>query len=255
MNKMIVSNLLHRPIQPVEGRVSACRRRRRQVAARQHTDQPPVAVEDGEPVGYATFHANGRVSFPWCHPGHQRHAEPLFGAVLEEMRRRGQPTAFAAYRADWPAPRDVFLGRRLRAAPGSAPCGGAVAVGRPLWEAARGEGLDPHARAHLGAVDTALAAARSVLREAAAAADRGPDPATSDPPSMQLAQRHALRVRTVVEAAATQTIERVGRAARLAGRSAISSCWAVPKANSLHPDLVAAAAALGDQAGDGQFEA
>ncbi|MGB8230334.1 MAG: acyl-CoA dehydrogenase family protein [Pseudonocardiaceae bacterium] len=90
--------------------------------------------------------------------------------------------------------------------------GGAVAVGRPLWEAARGEGLDPHARAHLGAVDTALAAAGSVLREAAAAADRGPDPATSDPPSMQLAQRHALRVRTVVEAAATQTIERVGRA-------------------------------------------
>src|SRR3979411_892938 len=38
------------------------------------------------------------------------------------------------------------------------------------------------------------------------------------------------------------------RAARLAGRTAISSCWAVPKANSLHPDLVAAAAALGDQA-------
>lgn len=90
--------------------------------------------------------------------------------------------------------------------------GGAVAVGRPLWEAARGGGLDPHGRAHLGAVDTVLAAAGSVLREAAATADRGPDPATSDPPSVRLARRRALRVRAVVEAAATQTIERVGRA-------------------------------------------
>ncbi len=90
--------------------------------------------------------------------------------------------------------------------------GGAVAIGRPLWEAARGGALDPHARAHLGAVDTALTAAGSVLREAAAAADCGPDPATSDPPSLQRAQRRALRVRAVVEAAATQTIERVGRA-------------------------------------------
>jgi alkylation response protein AidB-like acyl-CoA dehydrogenase len=90
--------------------------------------------------------------------------------------------------------------------------GGAVAIGRPLWEAARGGSLDPHARAHLGAVDTALTAARSVLRDAAAAADHGPEPATSDPPSVQRAQRRALRVRAVVEAAATQTIERVGRA-------------------------------------------
>jgi alkylation response protein AidB-like acyl-CoA dehydrogenase len=90
--------------------------------------------------------------------------------------------------------------------------GGAVAIGRPLWEAARGGALDPHARAHLGAVDTALTAAGSVLREAAAAADCGPDPATNDPPGIQQAQRCALRVRAVVEAAATQTIERVGRA-------------------------------------------
>lgn len=90
--------------------------------------------------------------------------------------------------------------------------GGAVAVGRLLWEAARGGGLDLHSRAHLGAVDTALSAAGAVLREAAAAVDRGPDPATSDPPSLQLARQRALRVRAVVEGAATQTIERVGRA-------------------------------------------
>ncbi|MGH3833693.1 MAG: acyl-CoA dehydrogenase family protein, partial [Pseudonocardiaceae bacterium] len=96
--------------------------------------------------------------------------------------------------------------------------GGAVAIGRPLWEAGRsggldsGRGLDAHARAHLGALDAALAAAGSMLREAAAAADRGPDPATSDAPSIRLARWRALRVRAVVEAAATQTIERVGRA-------------------------------------------
>ncbi|MGH3857183.1 MAG: acyl-CoA dehydrogenase family protein [Pseudonocardiaceae bacterium] len=95
--------------------------------------------------------------------------------------------------------------------------GGAVAIGRPLWEAGRGAvldggGFDAHAWAHLGAVDAALAAAGSMLREAAAAADCGPDPATSDTASIRLARRRALRVRAVVEAAATQTIERVGRA-------------------------------------------
>lgn len=90
--------------------------------------------------------------------------------------------------------------------------GGAVAVGRPLWQAARDGNLDPHARAHLGAVDSALTAAGSVLREAAAATDCAGDPAASDVASVQLWRRRALRVRAVVEAAATATIERVGRA-------------------------------------------
>ncbi len=90
--------------------------------------------------------------------------------------------------------------------------GGAVAIGRPLWQAARDGDLDPHARAHLGAVDSALAAAGAVLQEAAAAADRAGDPAASDAVSLQLWRRRALRVRAVVEAAATTTIERVGRA-------------------------------------------
>ncbi|HKI34081.1 MAG TPA: hypothetical protein VKA46_19670 [Gemmataceae bacterium] len=74
------------------------------------------ADEGGPPVGYATFHANGRVSFPWCRPGHEAHAEALFEAVLQEMRRRGISAAFAAYRADWPAQRDFFLGHGFRAA-------------------------------------------------------------------------------------------------------------------------------------------
>jgi hypothetical protein len=67
------------------------------------------ALDGGRPVGYATFHANGRVSFPWCRPGHERFAEPLFQGVLDAMRGRGMPKAFAAYRGDWPAQRDFFL--------------------------------------------------------------------------------------------------------------------------------------------------
>jgi hypothetical protein len=90
--------------------------------------------------------------------------------------------------------------------------GGAAAIGRPLWEAARKGSLNPHARAHLGAIDSALAAAGALLQETAAAADRAGDPAASDATSVQMWRRRALRVRAVVEAAATTTIDRVGRA-------------------------------------------
>jgi hypothetical protein len=67
------------------------------------------AVEGSRPVAYATFQANGRVSFPWCRKGHERLAEPLLENVLQAMRGRGLARAFAAYRADWPAVRDFFL--------------------------------------------------------------------------------------------------------------------------------------------------
>jgi hypothetical protein len=69
------------------------------------------AVENNRPVGYAAFHANGRVSFPWCRKGREGWAEPLLDAVLTEMQRRGMGAAFAAYRTDWPAQRDFFLAR------------------------------------------------------------------------------------------------------------------------------------------------
>jgi hypothetical protein len=67
------------------------------------------AVEGGRPVGYAAFHLNGRVSFPWCRKGREQWAEPLLDAVLQAMRTRGLPAAFAAYRTDWPAQCDFFL--------------------------------------------------------------------------------------------------------------------------------------------------
>lgn len=62
---------------------------------------------------------------------------------------------------------------------------------------------NPHAMAHLGAIDMALSAAASLLRETAAAIDHDPD------------APHATaitRVRSVVERAATEVIDRVGRA-------------------------------------------
>jgi hypothetical protein len=69
-----------------------------------------VAAEKGQPAGYASFHANGRISYPWCRKGFENLAEPLFEAVLQAMRERGMKKAFAAYRADWTAQRDFFLG-------------------------------------------------------------------------------------------------------------------------------------------------
>jgi hypothetical protein len=70
--------------------------------------------EGGQPAGYASFHANGRVSYPWCRKGFEHLAEPLFAAVLKAMRDRGMKKAFAAYRADWPAQRDFFLGHDFK---------------------------------------------------------------------------------------------------------------------------------------------
>jgi hypothetical protein len=66
------------------------------------------AVDAGQPVGYASFHANGRISFPWCRKGYESCTEPLFQRVLTAMQERHMPKAFAAYRADWTAPLDFF---------------------------------------------------------------------------------------------------------------------------------------------------
>jgi hypothetical protein len=66
------------------------------------------ALAEGRPVGYASFHANGRLSYPWCRKGCERFAEPLLERVLEAMRARGLARAFAAYRGDWLAQLDFF---------------------------------------------------------------------------------------------------------------------------------------------------
>jgi hypothetical protein len=81
--------------------------------------------------------------------------------------------------------------------------GGALGVADTLFAAARRKDVGPHAFAHLGAVDVALGSARAVLAEAAAEIDAGP---------RRSAHRLAVRVRATVEAAATEVLDRVGRA-------------------------------------------
>jgi alkylation response protein AidB-like acyl-CoA dehydrogenase len=80
--------------------------------------------------------------------------------------------------------------------------GGATAIAEALREsvAARAE---PHAAAHLGAVDVALASAAAVLRDAAAHIDAAPDANVA---------ALALRVRETVERAATNVVQHVSRA-------------------------------------------
>src|SRR5262249_11478440 len=75
------------------------------------------AVDDrNRPVGYAAFQPNGRVSYPWCRPGHEAEAVPLFDAVFQAMRSRKMRRAFAAYRADWKPVCDFFTARGFRPA-------------------------------------------------------------------------------------------------------------------------------------------
>jgi GNAT superfamily N-acetyltransferase len=75
-----------------------------------------LAEEGGRPVGYASFHANGRVSYPWCAKGFEGAADSLFQHVLQEMRQRGLGLAFAAYRGDWPVQQAFFVERGFQQA-------------------------------------------------------------------------------------------------------------------------------------------
>ena len=90
-------------------------------------------------------------------------------------------------------------------AAGVAACwvGGARGVARPLFAAG---GRDPHAAAHTGAVDAALAAAHSLLADVAARIDADPRDERRE------AELWALRLRAVAEDAARTTLDQVGRA-------------------------------------------
>lgn len=80
--------------------------------------------------------------------------------------------------------------------------GGAVAIADTLRRHAR-VATDPHAAAHLGAVDVALASTAALLRELAARIDAHPtDAAFTD----------VQRVRAAVESTCTEVMTRVGRA-------------------------------------------
>jgi len=84
--------------------------------------------------------------------------------------------------------------------------GGACGVADALVDRAARGGVDEHALAHLGHVASVLSGARWALDAAAAEVDADPyDDA-------RMAQSRAHRVRAVVEAAATDTMQHVGRA-------------------------------------------
>ena len=85
--------------------------------------------------------------------------------------------------------------------------GGVRAVGQILLTAAAANrDVGPHALAHLGAVDIALHTARAALEQAAAEIDADPADRKHD------GWRRALRVRALIEATATEVMQRVGRA-------------------------------------------
>jgi hypothetical protein len=84
--------------------------------------------------------------------------------------------------------------------------GGAVAIARALLQANERRALDDLGLMHLGAVDAAVGGARAALDAAAVAFDSDPRDHTGRVAAV------ARRTRAVVEAAATETIDRVGRA-------------------------------------------
>jgi alkylation response protein AidB-like acyl-CoA dehydrogenase len=84
--------------------------------------------------------------------------------------------------------------------------GGARAVAKPLYARAAEDSVDPHALAHLGAVDAALAAGEAMLDSAAVAVD-------DDPFNRKgAAELVARRTRAVIETAVEESIVRTGRA-------------------------------------------
>lgn len=64
--------------------------------------------ENGQIVGYASFHANGRVSYPWCMPGFESGADGLLAHALKGLKSRGLSRAFAAYHGGWSAVAEFF---------------------------------------------------------------------------------------------------------------------------------------------------
>ena len=84
--------------------------------------------------------------------------------------------------------------------------GGARAVAQPLYKRAAEESADAHALAHLGVVDSAIAAGEAIMVGTAARIDADPFNRAGD------AELLARRVRAVVEVAVEEAITRSGRA-------------------------------------------
>lgn len=133
----------------------------------------------------------------WRNPG-------MAGADTRSVRFADAPAVAVGVPGDYLARPGFWHG-----AIGVAACwlGGARAVASPLYDAVADQhsaSADPHAQAHLGAVDAALSAAAAILAEAADAVD-----AEAASSRMELIAR---RVRAVTETAVDEAITRTGRA-------------------------------------------
>ena len=196
--------------------------------------EPPDAVVTATPNGSGEFILSGTKG--WCSgAGFCTHA--LVTATLEDGRRGlfavsvTGPTVKPLPNTWWNAgmagsdTRSVRFGevhatavgepgeylRRpgfWHGAVGVAACwlGGARAVAAPLYRHADGVSADPHALAHLGAVDAALAAADAMLAVTATQVDADPFDHAG------VAEMWARRCRAVVEHAVEEAIGRTGRA-------------------------------------------
>lgn len=89
----------------------------RRISARDFDPTTRVYAElGGDIVGYCTYQANGRVGYPWCLPGFELAAEPLFEHIIRSMKQRGFAKAFTAYRKDWPVITEFFQNHGFRQA-------------------------------------------------------------------------------------------------------------------------------------------
>lgn len=127
------------------------------------------------------------------------------------------PVHFRRVAAELIAPDGWYLERAgfWWGAIGVAACwyGGAVGVARRVHQGVA-ERPDPHAQAHLGAIDTALQSARRALAEAASLADGDAPAAESAAFTQDSAEPRlvAKRVRATVAAACDEVLTRAGRA-------------------------------------------
>ncbi len=55
------------------------------------------------------WQANGRIGYPWCLPGFESAADPLFAHALDAIKQHGMRKAHTAYRKDWPTITDFFV--------------------------------------------------------------------------------------------------------------------------------------------------
>lgn len=139
-------------------------------------------------------------------------AEPGIARIESEWRAMGMGRvwsgclSFRNVHAVQVGPADRYLGRPgfWHGGAGVAACwfGAAAAIADTLRTRPRAA-KNPHAMAHLGAIDMALSATASLLRETAARIDAEPELPHGDA---------VMRVRSVAERTCTEVIDRVGRA-------------------------------------------